>query len=383
MYPLGNSMNTDFYLVEEEYDKLIGTPYEVLFLFDIVSHFNVKPDEDFVRGFIEKRANYKILTDAERWNFWSSWALSENPGRGILFLKNSGWLELFPALYATMGTQQNPETHPEGTVFNHMVLSVNVASEIVSREDMDDEDAFVLVFSSLCHDLGKYISDENHEKLGVNIADTFLRSIGAPDNVIKKVLKLVEFHGADYKFFGKPVSISNINADFVDKLSQAIHPATIPQLIFVNEADINGRLDIRGEVVNHPYDKRISEVFRKILSIYTKSEQDKFSSINVINMFNQDFVSPDDLKPGYPQKAFVSSMNSLIKDGYILKQEAEKVSGYYFSLDYRDALRYCQTLDYRSKKLIVDYLNDNKIELDSLLLKGKTALQKILNHSAF
>jgi hypothetical protein len=381
MYPLGNSVNANFYLVEEEYGKLIGTPYEVLFLFDVVSHFNVKPDEDFVRGLIEKRANYKILTDAERWNFWSSWALSENPGRGILFLKNSGWLEVFPALYATLGTQQNPETHPEGTVFNHMVLSVNVASEIVHREDMDEESAFVLVFSALCHDLGKYIANDNHEKLGVSISKSFLKTIGAPDNIINKVLKLVEFHGADYKFLGNYVNISDINVDFVDRLSQAIHPATIPQLIFVNEADINGRLDTRGELVNHPYDKRISEVFRKILSIYTKSEQDKFSNINVINIFNKEFVSPDDLKPGYPQKAFVNSMNSLIKDGYILKQEAEKVSGYYFSLDYRDALRYCQTLDYRSKKMITDYMNEKNVDLDNLLLDGKSAIKKILNHS--
>lgn len=380
-YLIGNSLNPKFNEIEEEYNRLVGTPYEVLFLFDVISHFNFKINEQYVGELIEKRADYKKLTDAERWNFWSSWALSENPGRAILFLKDSGWLELFPSLYATLGATQNPETHPEGSVFNHMVLSVNVAAEISHRENLDDEDSFVLIFSVLCHDLGKYLSGDDHEKIGVPIAESFLRSIGAPDNVIDKVKKLVEFHGADYKFQGYFVSESDIDENFVERLLGSIQPVSIQELIWVNEADINGRLDKQGNLLNLPYNQRVSEVYRKILSIYTKIQHNKFSDKNIINMFNQNFAYPDDIKPGYAQRNFSENMTKLIRDGYIKKSESEKTAGYYFSMVYREALRYCATLDYRSKRMLVDYMDENGVDLDTILLKGKTRLEEILNTS--
>jgi hypothetical protein len=378
---LVNNSHPNFFAVEEEYSKLRNTPYEVLFLFDVVSHFGFKINENFIHELVDKRSLYKGLKDVELWNFWSSWALSENPGMGLVFLKESGWLELFPPLYATLASWQNPETHPEGSVFNHMVLSVNVASEIARREDMPEEDTFVLLFSALCHDLGKYISNDNHEKLGVSIAKTFLKTIGAPDNIIDKVLKLVEFHGSDYNFMGTRISIGDVNEGLVEKLEFVLRPATIPQLVLLNEVDINGRLDKNGKLVHYSYNMRVSEVYRKILSIYTNSINNKFSDKNIINMFNQGFVNRSNLRPGYPQTKFVESMNYLIKNGYIKKEESERVSGYYFSTLYQDALRYCATLDYRGKKVLTDYINEKNIDLDNLLLGGKSAIQKILNHS--
>jgi hypothetical protein len=288
---------------------------------------------------------------------------------------------LFPSLYATLGATQNPETHPEGSVFNHMVLSVNVAAEISHRENLDDEDSFVLIFSVLCHDLGKYLSGDDHERVGVPIAESFLRSIGAPDNVINRVKRLVEFHGADYKFNGEKVTVSDIDEEFVESLTFVIQPASIQELVWVNEADVNGRLDKQGNLLNLPYNQRVSEVYRKILSIYTKIQNNKFSDKNIINMFNQNFAYPDDLKPGYAQRNFAENMTKLIRDGYVKKSESERTAGYYFSGSYRDALRYCSTLDYRSKKMLVDYINDNGVDLDTLLLNGKSGITKILNHS--
>jgi hypothetical protein len=143
------------------------------------------------------------------------------------------------------------------------------------------------------------------------------------------------------------------------------------ELVWVNEADVNGRLDKQGNLLNLPYNQRVSEVYRKILSIYTKIQNNKFSDKNIINMFNQNFAYPDDLKPGYAQRNFAENMTKLIRDGYVKKSESERTAGYYFSGSYRDALRYCSTLDYRSKKMLVDYINDNGVDLDTLLLKWK------------
>jgi hypothetical protein len=58
-YLIGNSLNPKFNEIEEEYNRLVGTPYEVLFLFDVISHFNFKINENYVGELIEKRADYK------------------------------------------------------------------------------------------------------------------------------------------------------------------------------------------------------------------------------------------------------------------------------------------------------------------------------------
>ncbi|MFM7101038.1 MAG: hypothetical protein ACKO3N_07690 [Verrucomicrobiota bacterium] len=51
---------------------------------------------------------------------WFKWATrSEEPGRGLRFLADSGWLVHFPELAALEGLPQDPEWHPEGDVLTH------------------------------------------------------------------------------------------------------------------------------------------------------------------------------------------------------------------------------------------------------------------------
>jgi len=380
-YLKGNSLNKNFSLIEEAARFIEGTSHEMLFFFDAASHFNMKFDDSFIEESKSLRSLYKDVHDAVRWHYWKSWALSEFPGNGLIFLRESGWLDLFPEIAVNIGVMQNPKTHPEGDVFNHLVLSVNVAAEIAEREDLDDEDRFVLLFAALCHDFGKYENQENHEKLGVYPASRFLASIGAPHNVTSRVLKLVEFHGSEYQFQGRRIEREEITEDYVSILEAHLMPAGIPELIMLNEADVNGRMDETGKLVKHSYNDRIFPGYRKILNIYQSIGKVGFTTANLINMVNSDIVKIDDVKPGFSQNEFIKRMNALIREGYVLENEAETMAGFIFSVKYREAVDYCATLDYRDRKRFVDYMNENNVDLDTLLLRGESGIKEILNHS--
>jgi hypothetical protein len=374
------SLHDNFFYVEEAFTRIENSKFEMLFLFDVASHFNLTFDKLTYSEAISKRSMYKDILPEERWKYWESWAYSSHPSSGLVFLKDSGWLELFPELFLLVGVMQNPETHPEGDVFTHSALSVNVASEICERDNLNHEDRLVLIFSALCHDIGKYISLTNHEKLGVNPTIGFMRSIGAPDNIIDRVVKLVEFHGSDYIFLNKPVSVDDIDENFVSKLQTLLLPASIPELVNVSECDINGRKDNKGNVLNLPYELRITEGFRKILNVY-KNKKDFFNNSNIINMENDKILEINDVRPGFPQYVFKRNVNDLIKGGYLNENESESIIGYTFSSSYREAVYYCLTLDYRSRKIISEFINENNSDLDTLLLKGRLEIEKILNHS--
>jgi len=54
------------------------------------------------------------------WGEWDKWATqSTRPSRGIIILRETGWLCHFPELASLRGTPQEPEWHPEGDVLDH------------------------------------------------------------------------------------------------------------------------------------------------------------------------------------------------------------------------------------------------------------------------
>jgi tRNA nucleotidyltransferase (CCA-adding enzyme) len=69
-------------------------------------------------------------------------------------------LRFFPELKALVGVKQDPEWHPEGSVWEHNNLVIDAAAEIRDRDieaDRPDTDLekTSLMFGALCHDFGK------------------------------------------------------------------------------------------------------------------------------------------------------------------------------------------------------------------------------------
>ncbi len=103
---------------------------------------------------------------------------SVRPSLGMDFLLRTGviekyWKELFPLV----GLKQNKEWHPEEFVWEHTLQVMDAAAEIAIREGLNDEQRAILVWSAMCHDLGKAtttsldqkgrIISHGHENAGV------------------------------------------------------------------------------------------------------------------------------------------------------------------------------------------------------------------------
>lgn len=89
------------------------------------------------------------------------------PSLGLNFLRDTGWLQHFPELAATVDCAQDPDWHPEGDVWIHTLQSMDAFADDRIGDDHED---LVVGLAVLCHDLGKPLTTE--------IVDGRLRSIG-------------------------------------------------------------------------------------------------------------------------------------------------------------------------------------------------------------
>lgn len=182
--------------------------------------------EDSLRGLraAQFRARFEMEPDAGLRVVCSSLDLSDLPGErifdelrklllkarrpslGFEFLRETRLLRFFPELEAMVGVPQDPEWHPEGTVWEHTMLVVDEAAK--ARTGPEDEDLVVLL-GALCHDLGKPVTtvvaegrvrSPSHEDEGVPITRAFLERLRASNDLIDKIATLVKHHLAPAQF---------------------------------------------------------------------------------------------------------------------------------------------------------------------------------------
>ena len=118
-----------------------------------------------------------------------------NAGRGLELLDASGLLgEILPEVAGMKGVEQPPEFHPEGDVFVHTKLMLDA---------LPAEPGVVLAFAVLLHDVGKpptferapdRIRFNEHDRVGAEMAETILRRLRFPNDVIAKIALCVREH---------------------------------------------------------------------------------------------------------------------------------------------------------------------------------------------
>ena len=213
---------------------------------------------------------FELLSKERVFEEWFKWA--EKGVRHDLifkFMNETGLIKFYPLLDALKYTEQDKIWHPEGNVEIHTELCLKQIDKIVERENITGKEKAVLVMAVALHDIGKSSTTEEqmkngrmsitahgHEQKGSELCLEFLPSIGFYEELVTPISKLVADHLAS-------VSISNISAQSgkvkaVKKLSKRLHPATIKQLMYVMEADTNGR---GGEEHKEPTgSKELSEI---------------------------------------------------------------------------------------------------------------------------
>lgn len=117
----------------------------------------------------------------------------ENPGLGLEMLLLTGILiEILPEVSAMEGVEQPSEFHPEGDVFTHTKIML----------DMLKDPTRVLAFSALLHDVGKpktfsraeRIRFDGHVPLGARMADEITRRLRFSNDEREKIVRYIENH---------------------------------------------------------------------------------------------------------------------------------------------------------------------------------------------
>ncbi len=165
--------------------------------------------------------------------------LSPRPSIGFRLLKQMKALAFFTPLDRFESTPQDPISHPEGSVWTHILMCVDV---MASMRTSDQHKNLVLMLAALLHDIAKpdttiiengKLNAPRHAEVGVELARIWLSKLSDDKSLSEALLPLIRYHGWPRKLF---------RADAGD--SEILHLSTqvcIEDMIRVAEADFFGR----------------------------------------------------------------------------------------------------------------------------------------------
>ena len=188
-------------------------------------------------------------------------------------------ISFFPEINSLVRLPQDPEWHPEGDVFIHTLHCLDAVVDSSEWQDYTDHKRSVLIFSVLCHDLGKarctrfaekrgklrWISPGHDQESGW-LSESFLTRIGTPLGIQEKVRKLVENHHYLNSFPDSKPSDASLR-----RLSRRINPATTEELHQVMLADHQGR----PPLISEAQEKRLVEFKARIAELELKDSAPK------------------------------------------------------------------------------------------------------------
>jgi tRNA nucleotidyltransferase (CCA-adding enzyme) len=122
------------------------------------------------------------------------------PSSGLETIRRTDLLRFFPEMAALVDVAQDAEWHPEGDVWTHTLMCLDVAAELRIGDPARD---LLLMLGVLCHDLGKPATTEErdgriishrHDSLGVEWSERLLARMRAPNAVVRGIGALVRHH---------------------------------------------------------------------------------------------------------------------------------------------------------------------------------------------
>jgi len=206
------------------------------------SRFDLDPSCSCVGFAIDMQAEYHNLPKERIWVEWEKWAKGQYPSQGLKFLQQCDWISLYPEIDNLNCCWQDPIWHPEGDAFVHTLAVCDEMAAICQRDNIVGDERTVMMFAALCHDFGKPCTTEmidgrwrsrGHCEAGIDLAENFLQSIGAPNWVAPKVKTLVAEHLTHVR--------EKHTARGVRRLAVRLQPANIQELLWLIEADMGGR----------------------------------------------------------------------------------------------------------------------------------------------
>jgi tRNA nucleotidyltransferase (CCA-adding enzyme) len=249
---------------------------------------------------------------------------SEKPSLGIRWLAGINRLaELLPELDATYFTPQEYEWHPEGTVFEHSMQTVDAAARF--SYDSEQQKLCVL-YAALLHDVGKAttttysngrIRSLGHDDAGAPLAKALLKRITRKNYIIDTVPILVKNHMQPFN-----LSAQNSSLAAYKRLALRLAPRTnIKELVDVARADKQGRNKLKG----HPLEICLPslDIFierAQAAGVFMHPEKPLLQGKDV-----EDLVQPGPLMGKALHYAYDVQINKNIQDISLLKKFVEQL----------------------------------------------------------
>lgn len=234
-------------------ERFRDDPLRIMRAIQFVGRMGLSIERESKELMISMVSELKELPKERFYEEWKKLLLkSPQPSLGLNAAMELGVLqEIHPEFPPLAETAQEKEWHPEGNVWQHTLFSVDKAAEIMHNERLNEEESLVLMFGSLCHDLGKQTTTEfkdgrikshGHEQAGEEPTKKFLAKLGVPNEIREKVIKVVINHLAPSTLFiNETVRKEKASDGAIRRLANRIHPATIRELALVSKADHLGR----------------------------------------------------------------------------------------------------------------------------------------------
>lgn len=170
----------------------------------------------------------------------------EKPSIYLDKLKKEGQLnkEPFDWLVDLEKIDQSKKYHPEGSVWNHVMLVVDNAAKLKNKS----ENKQVFMWGALLHDIGKLtttrlrkgrITSYNHDVEGEKLVVKFLNMLTDDEDFILKVSKITRWHM-------QPLFVSK-NLPF-SELTQMVSEINIDEIGLISLADRLGRGNMTEEI---------------------------------------------------------------------------------------------------------------------------------------
>lgn len=165
---------------------------------------------------------------------------------------------------------QNRKYHPEGNVWNHVLMVVDQAAE---RREKSSEPR-VLMWAALLHDIGKTpttkvrngkLTSYNHERIGKKMSNEFLNQFTDNKGFINKVSNMVRWH-MEALFVTKGLPFANIE--------QMLKEVPLNEIALLNLSDRLGRGEMSSQKARD--EEKGIEIF---INKCKKVEEEMFSHI--------------------------------------------------------------------------------------------------------
>jgi tRNA nucleotidyltransferase/poly(A) polymerase len=217
------------------------------------ARFDFKIEDATWRALCENAEKIKLISPERIFSEIDRMLCQKNPSRSLQLLMESGLLkEVLPEVAALAGVEQPPEFHPEGDVFVHTRLALEL---------MEEQPSSTLAWSVLLHDVGKpstfIVSDRirfnGHDRAGALIARTVLRRLKASNALIEAVDACIENH----------MNFMNVTRMRLSTLKKFLSRPTIIEELDLHRADC---LASHGDIENYTFIKeKLSEMDQEVI----------------------------------------------------------------------------------------------------------------------